>query len=92
MALKRVNVVVHGEVQGVYFRSYAQAEGQKLGLSGWVQNRADGTVELALEGEVSKINQMIHWLHEGSPGSKVTKLKITEERVYGETGVFNIRY
>ncbi|MBU0480168.1 MAG: acylphosphatase [Proteobacteria bacterium] len=95
MAKKRVHVVVHGKVQGVYFRMYAQAEGQKLGLGGWVKNRPDGvSIETAIEGDEEKVNQMLHWLeHEGSPGSEVTKIEIREERPFGETpGGYNIRY
>ena len=95
MAEKRVHVVVHGTVQGVYFRSYAQAEGQKLGLGGWIKNRPDGTaVETAFEGDEEKVDQMLHWLeNEGSPGSEVTKVEVKEERLYGEIpGAYNIRY
>ena len=61
MADKRLHVVVHGKVQGVFYRSYAQAEGQKLGLGGWIKNRPDGmSVETAFEGDEEKVNQMLH--------------------------------
>lgn len=91
MADKRLHVVVHGKVQGIYFRAYAQAEGNRLELKGWVKNRADGAVEVAFEGEAEKVDQMLAWLKQGSPGSQVTKVDVNEERPVGEAQ-FNIRY
>lgn len=92
MATKRVHVVVEGKVQGVYFRTYTQAEAQKLGLAGWVRNRPEGTVEMAAEGEGEKVEALLQWLKTGSPLSKVTRILLTEEKPLGETGIFNIRY
>lgn len=92
MAIKRVNVIVHGNVQGVYFRNYTQSEASGLDLSGWVRNRNDGTVETVLEGEEDKVDKMIEWLHTGSPMSEVTSVDVTEEKPVGEIGAFNIRF
>ncbi|MBU0675143.1 MAG: acylphosphatase [Proteobacteria bacterium] len=92
MADKRIHAVIFGTVQGVYFRAYAQAEGKKLGLHGWIKNRADGAVESAFEGPAENVDKMLEWLKAGSPGSKVTKVEAKEERIYGETGEYNIRY
>jgi len=91
MADKRLHVVVYGKVQGIYFRAYTQAEGNRLRLKGWVKNRADGAVEVAVEGEAEKVDQMLDWLKQGSPGSRVIKVDVKEERPVGETQ-FNIRY
>lgn len=91
MSVKRVHAVVYGKVQGIYFRAYAQAEGNKLGVKGWVKNRADGAVEAVVEGEVEQIKQMLTWLRKGSPGAQVTKMEVKEERPVGEVQ-FNIRY
>lgn len=92
MAIKRVRAIVSGQVQGVYFRTYTQDEGQKLGLTGWVKNCPDGTVEAAIEGEDSKVDQLVKWLHIGSPIGKVTGVEVTEEPPLNEQGTFNIRY
>ena len=93
MAIKRVKVVAHGTVQGVYFRDYAKAEALKLGLSGWVKNLKNGkSVETVIEGEADQILQMVRWLKKGSPGSAVTSVDITQERPAGETAAFNIRF
>ena len=93
MAVKRVKVIVHGTVQGVYFRDYAKAEALKLGLSGWVKNLKDGTsVETVIEGEADLVLQMVRWLKKGSPGAEVTSIDINQERPTGETAAFNIRF
>lgn len=92
MAIKRVHAIISGRVQGVYFRTYAQDEAQKLGLTGWVRNHRGGAVEAAIEGEESKVDQMVAWLHIGSPMGEVTGVEVTEETPLNEKGAFNIRY
>lgn len=93
MGVKRAKIMVHGTVQGVYFRDYAKAEALKLGLSGWVLNLPDEkTVEVVIEGDQEDLIQMIKWLKVGSPSAVVTGLDVKEERPLGETGAFNIRF
>lgn len=93
MAIKRAKIVVHGKVQGVFFRDYTKAEALKLGLSGWVKNLKDGkSVETVVEGEGDKIKEMISWLKSGSPSAEVTDIEIREERPSGDTAPFNIRF
>ncbi len=83
--------MIYGKVQGIYFRAYTQAEGNKIGVKGWVKNRADGAVEVVVEGEPEKVAQMLAWLKQGSPGSQVVKVEVKDERPVGESQ-FNIRY
>jgi acylphosphatase len=93
MAVKRVKVIVHGTVQGIYFRDYTKAEALKLGLSGWVKNLKNGkSVETVIEGEAEPVLRMIKWLRTGSPGAVISNIDITEERPTGETAPFNIRF
>ena len=92
MAIKRLHLVIHGKIQGVYFRDYAKAEALKLEVAGWIQNMTDGTVEAVIEGEDEQVSLMLDWLEVGSPGSEVEKIVAREERPYGETGAFNIRF
>jgi acylphosphatase len=92
MAQKRVVARVEGLVQGVYFRDYAQKEARGLALSGWVRNRPDGTVEVVMEGEGEKVEQMIAWLHTGSPQAEVKEVQVTEEQPLGDKTAFAIRY
>jgi len=92
MAIKRVVARVEGLVQGVYFRDYAQKEARGLGLSGWVRNRPDGSVEAVLEGETEKVEQMLAWLHIGSPQAEVREVQVTDEQPLGDKTAFAIRY
>lgn len=92
MARKRVVARVEGMVQGVYFRDYAQKEARSLALSGWVRNRPDGTVEVVMEGEAEKVEQLIAWLHIGSPQAEVKEVQVTEEQPLGDKTAFAIRY
>ena len=92
MSRKRVATRITGLVQGVYFRDYAQKEARGLELSGWVRNRTDGTVEAVLEGEADKVEQMIAWLHIGSPQAEVSEVQVTEEQPLGDKTAFAIRY
>ncbi len=92
MALKRIHAVVEGRVQGVFFRAYTQEEATRLGLSGWVRNKLDGSVETIIEGEEQQVEDMANWLQQGSPHSQVTNIIITEESPTGLTGAFSIKY
>lgn len=78
MARKRAWARVSGRVQGVSFRWYTQQEAQKLGLSGWVRNRRDGTVELECEGEAARVDALLAWLERGSPSSRVENVERRE--------------
>ena len=90
--MKRAHVFIFGRVQGVWFRSYTQAEAKKLGVKGWVRNLPDGRVEAVFEGEDEAIDKMIAWCHKGSPYSEVTKVEVIEEPYKGEFTDFKIRY
>ncbi|XP_063295062.1 acylphosphatase-1 [Pelobates fuscus] len=71
---------VFGKVQGVFFRKYTQAQGERLGLVGWVQNTDSGTVRGQLQGPSSKVREMQEWLQKkGSPKSKITKVHFQNE-------------
>lgn len=79
-------IKVHGKVQGVFFRKYAQRKAMELGLVGWVKNEEDGTVSLEIEGELHSILAMQSWLRLGPPESTVESLDISsgEEQGYQE--------
>ncbi len=89
---KRAHVIVEGRVQGVFFRAYTSDEAKKLGLTGWVRNRPDGSVEAVVEGDTESIETMLHWFHQGSPGSRVTDVKVQEESPVGDMSGFEIHY
>jgi acylphosphatase len=62
---------VSGQVQGVFYRSSARAEAERLGLAGWVQNLADGRVEVLAVGSASEVAELAMWLEHGPPGARV---------------------
>lgn len=70
----RVHLVVHGRVQGVGFRWFTAAAAQRLGVAGFVCNRADGTVELCAEGPASAITALEQTVAEGPSGAQVTRV------------------
>ena len=92
MARKRIHAIVEGRVQGVFFRAYTQKEAVRLGLSGWVRNRPEGSVETVFEGDSEQVTKMLKWLKQGSPHSQVTNVNITEEPQTGDIESFNIKY
>ena len=87
-----VRVIVHGRVQGVFFRDYTRRKADELGLSGWVRKRADGTVEGFIQGDSQAIEAMVAWLHQGSPMARVDRVEVQPQEEL-ETGEgFVIRY
>jgi acylphosphatase len=76
MAQKRIQVVITGRVQGVGYRASCQYEAVALGLTGWVCNRWDGTVEALFEGEAAAVDAMLDWCREGPPMAHVTGVEI----------------
>jgi len=89
---RRVHLRVAGRVQGVFFRAHTRDEAARLGLSGWVRNREDGTVEAVAEGPEPALRQLVVWCHTGSPGSLVTAVEDTWANFTGELKGFRVRY
>ena len=83
---------VSGHVQGVFYRSSTQKEAQRLGLSGWVRNLADGRVEAVACGTAEQLATLEVWLHHGPPMAHVDNVKITNELLESITHGFEIRY
>ncbi|MDH4318499.1 MAG: acylphosphatase [Desulfobulbaceae bacterium] len=92
MEKKRMHAIVKGRVQGVYFRDHTRSKADELGLTGWVRNLSDGTVETEMEGEEQAVRTMLNWLHVGSPLADVTEVSYEEKKINNETGPFIIRY
>ena len=75
MAEEIVHIRIHGRVQGVFYRQWTMTEARARGLSGWVRNRVDGTVEAVFKGETSVIADMVKACKRGSPRAFVTKIE-----------------
>jgi acylphosphatase len=73
---------IYGKVQGVNYRSSMQDEAFRIGLSGWVRNRRDGTVEALLCGTHEAIELMLDWARIGPPLSRVDKMEVTDAPEY----------
>lgn len=88
----RARVIVHGLVQGVWFRASTKEEADRIGVKGWVRNLPDGSVEAVFEGEKKKVEEVIGWCHRGPSGARVSKVDIVWEPPTGEFERFDIRY
>lgn len=72
--IERMHAIAHGRVQGVFFREKTCREARKLGLTGWVKNLPDGTVETEFQGGEPEVKKLLEWLSEGSPMSYVSRV------------------
>jgi acylphosphatase len=75
----RARVKIAGRVQGVYFRASACQEAQGLGITGWVRNCSDGSVELVAEGTRQKLDHLIAWCHRGPAGARIAEVSVRWE-------------
>ena len=83
-------VVVHGRVQGVFFRDETRREARRHGVCGWVRNCADGTVEAQVEGTPESVEAMVQWCREGPRHAEVRDVRVGEVDVEGMSG-FTVR-
>ncbi len=86
----RRRVVVHGTVQGVFFRDSTRRKAVSAGVSGWVSNRPDGTVEAVFEGDPGAVARMVEWAQQGPRGAAVERVEEADEAAEGLTG-FEVR-
>jgi len=86
MGVVRRKVVVGGRVQGVWFRESARRRAEELGVSGWVRNTAEGTVEAELEGAADDVAVLVSWLGLGPPQARVDSVDVEELAPLGEQG------
>ncbi len=71
-------LVVHGHVQGVFYRESMRREALRLGIAGWVRNRADGTVEAHVEGTAAALEAIFAWAGRGSAEARVTRVEAAD--------------
>jgi acylphosphatase len=90
MGQKRIQLVVRGRVQGVYYRATAQREAREHGLTGWVKNRPDGSVEMVVEGEEDDVKDFLNWAQVGPTTARVDKVETKWRSYTGEFAAFRI--
>jgi acylphosphatase len=82
--VKRVRVVVSGNVQGVFFRAECAKQAGAVGVGGSVRNLADGRVEAVFEGPTEAVDRLVAWCHQGPPWAGVESVEVSEEAPAGE--------
>jgi acylphosphatase len=88
--LTRRRVVVHGRVQGVFFRDSVRRRADSAGVAGWVRNTPEGTVEAVFEGEPASVEGLVEFSRHGPGSAEVTSAEVTEEEPEGLSG-FEVR-
>jgi len=87
---KRAHIVISGRVQGIGFRYYARSWATSLSLTGWVQNRPSGQVEVVVEGDETALLDLIRRMKEGPPLAQVDALDVEWEAYLGDFADFRI--
>jgi acylphosphatase len=82
----RRRVVVHGRVQGVFFRESTRRLALERGVAGWVRNTWEGTVEAVFEGSPADVERLVEFVHRGPGGARVERVEELEEDEEGLTG------
>jgi acylphosphatase len=82
----RRRVVVHGFVQGVFFRDSVRSRALSRGIAGWVRNTRDGTVEAVFEGPAEAVESIVRFVHDGPRSARVDRVDVYEEEPEGLAG------
>ena len=90
MAQKQIHLIVRGRVQAVFYRASAQREAKRLGITGWVKNRPDGSVEIVAEGEEDQVKDFLSWAQHGPSTARVDKVETRWRSYTGEFAEFRI--
>ena len=88
----RLQAIVHGRVQGVNFRYYTQLRAQELGVTGYVRNRWDRTVEVVAEGEREAVEKLLEFIKVGPRGALVQRVHSQWQDPTGQFEYFEVRY
>jgi acylphosphatase len=90
-SLARLHAIVAGRVQGVGFRAFVIDEASDLGVTGWVRNRWDATVEVVAEGDRATLDRLLGALRRGPPAAYVTQVETDWQAATGEFTRFYVR-
>ena len=87
----RAQIRIRGRVQGVYYRASMVQEAQQAGLTGWVRNCADGSVEAVADGSRAAIESLLAWCRQGPPGARVASVDVNWETATGSFSGFIVK-
>jgi acylphosphatase len=82
----RRRIVVHGRVQGVFFRDSVRQRARAMGVHGRVRNRPDGTVEAVFEGPPDAVEALVRFCEAGPRGARVSRVEVADEEPQGLDG------
>ena len=80
---ERLDITVHGRVQGVAFRYHTQRQARKLGVTGWVRNNPDGSVHMVAEGSRAELKTFYAWVRHGPDHARVDRQEMTWDQGSG---------
>lgn len=83
--IRRQRVIIHGKVQGVFFRDTMRRRAEARNVAGWVTNRGDGTVEAAIEGRRADIEALLGFCRQGPARADVERVEVRDEEPEGLT-------
>ncbi len=86
---KTLHLVMHGRVQGVWYRDSMRREAEMLGVEGWCRNRGDGTVEAMVQGDAQAVDRLVQWAQRGPDLAEVTRVDVQPGS--GEYAGFEVR-
>jgi acylphosphatase len=84
-------VRITGRVQGVFFRAWTQQQARELGVSGWVRNAADGSVEAHVEGDEAAVKTLVQRMWQGPPSAEVENVEVEDDEPERLSG-FEVRH
>lgn len=87
-----LKATVIGRVQGVFFRAFVAGHARDLGLTGYVRNLPDGSVEVLAEGAPEMLEELLEYLHEGPPAARVERVAVAWPEYSGDYRSFSISY
>ena len=88
---ERAHCRIYGKVQGVFFRANTREQARSRGLTGWVKNLTDGSVEAVIEGPRDEVEEVVDWARSGPPRARVDDLNVEWDAATGEFDEFVVQ-
>ena len=89
--MKRIHLFLSGRVQGVFFRASTKKTADRIGITGFVRNLADGRVEIIAEGDEQALQRFLQWCNQGPRGAHVENISLSTSSYQNEFDNFEIR-